>query len=448
MSRTVYWCVLIVATAAAVLLWSGPARRQQIAQHPHVAAILEQFNLPRAQAQTPPTTPAAFDSTGQAPVYQQPSNQQPFGGQPSYQPLVRQPGVSPQPRQYQAPGTSPAQHQFNPQSVEPQPEVIEGAQVIATAGDLVVLAEEVIGPVNQTLATYAGKVPKAQIEKTRRMLIQRQLKSLIPTKLLYGEYLVTVPPEGQQAVSQQLSKRFVEEQLPKMMEKAKVQSRVDLDAKFRSLGTSLERQRQQYIENQIAGQWIHQNLKYDRDVTYDQMLEYYRKNIADYEVKAKVRWRQLSIDFTKAGGEQAAQAKIVELGNMLWHGADFAEIARKHSHGFRAHEGGEHDWVTRGALASRDIEDALFHLPIGKLSRIISDKSGVHIVKVLERVEDGVTAFTDAQGEIKRKIVKKRRKDAIDAYLASLQEKTEIWTAFDDQPVEPLSNRPTTAPRR
>ena len=85
--------------------------------------------------------------------------------------------------------------------------------------------------------------------------------------------------------------------------------------------------------------------------------------------------------------------------------------------GFRAGEGGQHDWVTRGALASRDIENALFVLPVGKLSRIISDESGVHIVKVLERVEDGVTAFTDAQGEIKQKIVKRRRKDEIDAYL-------------------------------
>ena len=411
-----------MATAGAVYLWSGPARWRTIAEDPRVAAVLANFDLPQAQAQAPPTTRTSLDSAGQALLYQ-PSN-------------------------YQPPAAGPVQNRVAGQPAGPRPEVIEGAQVIATVGDLVVLAEEVIGRVNQTLAAYDGKVPPEQLEKTRRMLIQRSLKKMIPTKLLYGEYLVSVPPEGQKAVTQQLSKRFAETQLPKMMEQAKVQSRVELDAKFRSLGTSLERQRQQFIENQIAGQWIQPNLTYDRDVTYEQMLDHYRKNIADYEIKAKVRWQQLSIDFAKAGGQQAARAQIVELGNRWWHGAEFNQVARKHSHGFRAEQGGQHDWVTRGALASRDIEDALFVLPVGKLSRIISDESGVHIVKVLERVEDGVTAFTDAQGKIKQKIVKRRRKDEIDAYLAALQENTEIWTIFDDAPVEPLSHRPGAAPQR
>jgi hypothetical protein len=443
-SRTFYWFLLLIASVGSAIVWSGPDRWRAFAAQPHVAALLEHFETARASAQTPgtynsggPTNPSGpANPGGPAPVYPSTSNPQ----RPAFQPTQQQPVQPYAPIQSQAP--------LRQQDLAPQIKEIPGAQPIMTVGDLVILAEEVNGPINQTLAPYVGKMPPERLAETRRNLIQKSLKQLIPTKLLYGEYLSTVPPEGQTQVTKSLAEKFAQDRLPEMMKKAGVSTRIDLDAKFRNFGTSLERQRQQFIENSIAGQWIQQSVEYDRDVTYDQMLDYYRNNIKEYKVEAKVRWQQISIDFDKAGSQSNAQAQIVKLGNLLWQGAAFDAIAKQHSHGFKADEGGNHDWVTRGALASQEIDAAVFSLPVGQLSRIIRDDKGLHIVKVLESVKDGTTPFTDAQGDIKQTIVKKRRKDAVDTYLARLRDQAEIWTIFDDTPAREISSSPTAPPQR
>ena len=442
MSRTTYWILLVVSLAAATAVWSGPDRWRAVAEHPHIAAILDQLKLARAEAQTPQATAHGYHPGGPAPVYRTQNSP----AQPQYQQVHRAAPTQATPPQQVQPH-APIQNRLP--NAPPQLSAIESAQVLAIVGDQVILAEEVIGPINQTLAPYANKMPLEQMEKTRRGLIEKSIKQLIPTKLLYGEYLSNVPPENQQQVTKSIAETFAEKRLPEMMKKANVSTRLDLDAKFRAFGTSLERQRQQFIENSIASQWIQMSVTYDKDVTYDQMVDYYRVNLADYEVQAKVRWQQISIRFSKSDSEAAAKAQIVRLGNMLWHGADFDTVAKQHSHGFSASEGGKHDWITRGSLASREVENALFALPIGKLSRVIRDDRGLHIVKVLERVEDGTTPFTDAQGEIKQKIVKKRRTDAIDAYLGRLQDQADIWTIFDDAPARDISTGPSpSTPRR
>ncbi|MCG8586738.1 MAG: hypothetical protein MI757_18705, partial [Pirellulales bacterium] len=279
MTRTSYWFMLLVSSVAAAFVWSSPERWRAFSEHPHVAFVLDQIQAARARGQAPPPT-AFHQGTGQ-PVYQ-PTNY-PGGGQPVYPSTnhhapTHHPGTTPHQTQFQPvhPPYAPVTRQAPVQPPQSQVEAIEGAQVIATVGDLVILAEEVIGPINQTLAPYKKKMPAEQFAKTRRALIEKSLKQLIPTKLLYSQYLTNVPPEAQERVNQSLAERFAEERLPEMMKKASVSTRLDLDAKFRKFGTSLERQRQQFIENSVAGQWLQQSVKYDRDVTYDQMLDHYR----------------------------------------------------------------------------------------------------------------------------------------------------------------------------
>ena len=54
-----------------------------------------------------------------------------------------------------------------------------------------------------------------------------------------------------------------------------------------------------------------------------------------------------------------------------------------------SHEGGRYDWTTKGSLVSDVIDQAIFSLPVGKLSRILEDEKGFHIVRVIEREDCG-----------------------------------------------------------
>jgi parvulin-like peptidyl-prolyl isomerase len=107
-------------------------------------------------------------------------------------------------------------------------------------------------------------------------------------------------------------------------------------------------------------------------------------------------------------------------------------VAKSRSEGPTASSGGVYDWTTKGSLALKKIDEAIFTLPVGELSAIIEDGDALHIVRVTERQEAGRTPFIEAQVEIRQKLVDQKRKAAVDEYLAKLRARTPVWTVFDD----------------
>jgi peptidyl-prolyl cis-trans isomerase C len=122
------------------------------------------------------------------------------------------------------------------------------------------------------------------------------------------------------------------------------------------------------------------------------------------------------------------------MGNQVIGGAKLDAVAKKFSEEPNASDGGQHDFVNRGALASQVLDTAIFTLPTDRLSPILEDATGFHIVRVLERTPDTRVDFVVAQEEIKDKIKKQKVQAQIQAHLAKLKSKTRVWTAFDDEP--------------
>ena len=122
------------------------------------------------------------------------------------------------------------------------------------------------------------------------------------------------------------------------------------------------------------------------------------------------------------------------MGNDVLEGKPFADIARTRSEGPTASFGGAYDWTTKGSLASKVVDEAVFTLPVGQLSTILDDGAALHIVRVTERTEAGRTPFIEAQVGIRETLYDERRKREMDDYLAKLKERTPVWTVFDDQP--------------
>ena len=72
-------------------------------------------------------------------------------------------------------------------------------------------------------------------------------------------------------------------------------------------------------------------------------------------------------------------------------------------------------------------------MPLKRLSEVLEDERGYHIVQVLERSDARQVPFEDAQKEIKEKIKKERRDAKIKEVLESLKEATPIWTIYDEE---------------
>ena len=67
------------------------------------------------------------------------------------------------------------------------------------------------------------------------------------------------------------------------------------------------------------------------------------------------------------------------MGNQVFAGAPFAEVAKAGSDGVTAAAGGQRDWTNKGSLACQELDRALFGLPVGQLSPIIEGPTGFHI---------------------------------------------------------------------
>jgi parvulin-like peptidyl-prolyl isomerase len=116
---------------------------------------------------------------------------------------------------------------------------------------------------------------------------------------------------------------------------------------------------------------------------------------------------------------------------VLLGGTPLAAVAKKHSHEPNASEGGFYDWVSPGSLVSKPIDQAVFSLEPGKLSQIIEDDTGYHILRVIERQPAGQVSFEEAQKGIKKKIENQKRDADQQKYLTELRTRTKVWTIYD-----------------
>ena len=314
-------------------------------------------------------------------------------------------------------------------------QTLENTQIIARIGPEVVLAGEILFTVDKILAENRERIPQAFWQQTRRKLMQQMLKGVIESKLILVDATQSIPAEALPKIEEQVNEQFYESYIKDLMKKAKVQSLAEFEAKLKQAGSSLEVQRRGFFEKSLSSQWVQSQLESRDPITHQDMLAHYTAHLKEYQQPAKCRWQQLTTRFDKYPSRQAAKLAIIEIGNdVMVRKLPFERVAQERSQGLTAVQGGQRDWTTRGALVSGTLDEVIFSLPIGKLSTIIEDRIGYHIVRVSERVDAHRTPFRDAQVEIQIQIHNERRQARLDEYLAGLRDKIYVWTIFDELP--------------
>jgi hypothetical protein len=337
---------------------------------------------------------------------------------------------------------------------------IEGCQVIARIDGQIVQACEVLWHVNKIIEQNQARVPPDQVNRLRQELLKREVGGLMDRKLLYGEFVRTVPPENLPHIAEKLQQPFEEREVPVLMKQLEVNSYVDLEKELTRLGSSMSDVRQSFNEKAIAFEWLRTKVKVSEEVSPDEMLQYYQSHLANYEEPTRVRWEELTVRKSRFNSPAEAYAEIANMGNEVWRraaaqpgfrGPAFVEVAKTKSDGYKAKEdGGQRDWTTKGALRITAIDEALFTLQAGQMSPILETDDAFYIVRVLERKEAGRKPFTDVQAKIREDLKEERFDLAVQKYLAQLRKDARIWTAFTGNisADELIARKPEEAARR
>lgn len=151
-------------------------------------------------------------------------------------------------------------------------------------------------------------------------------------------------------------------------------------------------------------------------VSDDEAEDYYNEHRNNYRLEARVRVQQIVVrDFDKAQ-EILARLKA---------GEDFAELAANLSIGPEARQGGDLGYITRQVMPE-PLEEAIFKLPVNKISPVIQSPYGFHIFKVLDSHPAMIKNFADVKDEVVADIRAQKEEAAFTSWLNSLKLKAVI----------------------
>ena len=112
---------------------------------------------------------------------------------------------------------------------------------------------------------------------------------------------------------------------------------------------------------------------------------------------------------TKAQEEAARKlaGKVLELAKKP--GQDFAKLAKEHSQGPTAKDGGDLGWFGKGQMV-KPFEELAFKLKPGDIG-MVQTRFGWHVIKVEDHQEAQITPLEKVEAEIKNELIERKAKD-------------------------------------
>jgi hypothetical protein len=238
--------------------------------------------------------------------------------------------------------------------------------------------------------------------------------------------------EGERHIRRKVTQIFYDSIVPDMKKKQKCETDEEFYAFLEKSQMTLQTLQNDYAETMLARQCINENVPEKPAAELIDLAEYYDDHIDEFKKPAKARFQILTAEFSKHPSKEAAFGAIAEMGNQVIGGRPFETVARSMSNGYAASEGGYYDWTTQSALKSKVIDEVVFSIEPQKLSQIIEDADGFHIVRVIERKNAQVVPFHEVQPEIKKKIVEIKKKQTEKDYMQKVRETTPVWTRWPE----------------
>jgi len=436
-------------------------------------AVMVPLGLCAVMAQDP-TRPAGdrygLDGAAEAPRVNDPGGYRAVPGPPTQPIQPSRPDCWPQ-----GPAPSMPQDPRVP-AITGIPIPFERAQMVGRVSAEAILVSDILATLDELLERNADRLPPEQVEvqrmnlirevmtaveeaavgtlsrdqltpeqEGRKNMLQQLLKQQVETKLVYIDAQKKIPTEHFPNVEKQSNKQFDQVEVKKLMKRFQVESWRELDQVLRSRGSSFERERRAFLEKFLSHEWLRSQVKFDEEVTFDQMLNYYHQHPTEFDKPARTRWQVLTVAFSKYPSKAEAYEAIARMGNQILDGAEFAAVAKAEGAGS---DGALRDWPDKNIVVSPAVEKAVLGLPAAQMSPVLEDWRGYHIVRVAQRQPAYHMAFAEAQTEIREKVKQQRTVEQMQAYLDRLKDQTLVWTILDgNAPRSRVAEQPNSSRR-
>jgi parvulin-like peptidyl-prolyl isomerase len=164
-------------------------------------------------------------------------------------------------------------------------------------------------------------------------------------------------------------------------------------------------------------------------VTESEIQRYYQSHQNRFLMPDEYRISQILILRKSRETDEEARERAASVSSALNQGADFAELALKHSDGPEATKGGNIGFVRQGELLPQ-IERAISGLEPGQVTPPIETGDGWHIIKLDEKRPQQFRPFAEVKSEIQTLVFQQKTEDVYQVWLADLKNKAFIEVKF------------------
>lgn len=296
-------------------------------------------------------------------------------------------------------------------------ETVDG--IVATVGTEVILHSELVELVAPALNELRGKVAnEEQFNEQAGVLLHQAMEDAINNRILLREALLAGIDVDKALVEErivEIKKRFAtDEEFEKEMAKAG-ETIADLRERVKKqiLATSYGLSKRRGFEKEAS-------------VTEADIDRYYREHPDEFVHPERVRVRRIFLEAKPDAAERAqVEARMAEIKKEADGGADFAALARTYSAGPEAADGGLLGWVTRESLV-KELADAVFALPEGAISDVLSTQFGLVIFKVEKKEDAGAMGLDEARKQIEPQLRAKAAAEKFTKWMAEQRKRSRV----------------------
>lgn len=223
----------------------------------------------------------------------------------------------------------------------------------------------------------------------------------------------------------------VETELVKRLDEVRKENNLatmdDLEKAVEKQGIVWEDYKQQMKNGLLTQKVIQQEVGGRMDIGPDEIKKYYDAHKQDFNSPEQVDLSEIFLNTDGKTPEEiaAVKTKADDLHKQLVNGADFAQLATRHSEGSTAQDGGELGAFQRGQLAPQ-LEAVVFKLDKNAITDVIQTKTGFEILKVNEHYQAGLQPLDKVSEQITNIIYKQKMDPAMRDYLAELREESYV----------------------
>jgi parvulin-like peptidyl-prolyl isomerase len=202
----------------------------------------------------------------------------------------------------------------------------------------------------------------------------------------------------------------------------------DMEQALKAEGSSLEGYKKELKSHLTQMKLLRREVRSKISISEQEIGEYYKNHINEYEGKEAVRIKQIIILFPKDADvitKAAIRLQMEEVLKRLKSGEPFDVLASQFSQGPDAARGGDVGFIEKGLMLS-EVEQAAFSIKAGEISGIIESSAGYHIIQVIDHRGAGIKPIESVREEILSRIEEQKLEKKFEEWMADLRKRSHI----------------------